>query len=136
MTKFFSFMLVGLFYFCFPVIADGLSHPSFTLGQLMEAVPEIKESHPNLSIDKKFVGTKFNINGQTYEWHYFHFSDPAKKLPQKLTFADYVSNHDLSKMRSLAFHPVEGLTFDCFDASRAAVDDEAYFNIVIRRIED
>lgn len=112
------------------------SEPVITLEQIMEAVPEIKNCTPQLTANTTLAGKKFTIEGQTYEWHYFAFADPAKNLPTKITFADYVSNHSLHSMKSLAFHPVEGLIFDCFDAARAQTDDQAYFNIVLRRVED
>lgn len=128
-------IVIGFMYLPIHTSVDA-SEPSFTLGQLMEIVPELKTYHPQLSIDKKLVGKHFTIAGQSYELHYFHFSDPMQKLPSKITFADYVSQHDLATMRSADFHAAEGLTFDGFDASRANVEDEAYFNIVIRRIEE
>lgn len=126
---------IGFMYLPTYSIAD-TSEFSFTLGQLMEIIPELKTYRPQLSVDKKLVGKHFTIAGQPYELHYFHFSDPMQKLPSKITFADYVSQHDLATMRSADFRAADGLTFDGFDASRANVEDEAYFNIVIRRIEE
>lgn len=121
---------------CLPAIGVvNASELSFTLGQLMETIPDLKTYHPQLFIDKKLIGKQFTIAEQSYELHYFHFSDPAKKLPSKITFADYVSQHDLDSMQSAEFRAADGLIFDGFDASPANVDDDAYFNIVIRRME-
>lgn len=128
-------MIIGLI--CLPAMGTlNVLESSLTLGQLMETIPELKAYHPQLSIDKKLIGKQFIIAGQPYELHYFHFSDPANKLPSKITFADYVNQHDLDSMKSAEFRAAEGLTFDGFDASRANVDDDAYFNIVIRRVEE
>lgn len=110
--------------------------PTITLEQLIEATPEIKSYTPQLAAHTKLAGKKFTIGAQTYEWHYFAFADPSKNLPSKINFADYVSNHSLHSMKSLSFQPVDGVIFDCFDASRAQTDDMVYFNIVLRRVED
>lgn len=128
-------MIIGGFMFS---SADGIvnaSELSLTLGQLMKTIPDLQTYHPQLSVDKGLIGKQFTIAGQPYELHYFHFSDPTKKLPSKITFADYVSQHDLALMKSAEFRATDGLIFDGFDTSRANVDDDAYFNIVIRRIE-
>lgn len=113
-----------------------LSDAPLTLGQLMEAVPEIKTATPQLIPAPNLIGKKFTIAGQTYEWHYFLFTGSKKDLPKKITFADYISNHSLHKLKSLAFHPIDGFTLECFDTSRTHTGDEAYFNIVLRRVDD
>lgn len=135
--KFLSQIVFLVAYICFPSFSHAThSDPAITLEQLMEATPEIRDYTPQLSARTKLAGKKITIGKQSYEWHYFAFADPSKNLPTKITFADFVSNHSLHSMKSLAFHPVDGLTFDCFDASRAKIDDHAYFNIVLRRVED
>lgn len=135
--KFLSQVILFLVYVGLNVsIYASQSRPVLTLGQLMEAIPEIRDCTPQVTAHNKLVGKKFTINGQTYEWHYFAFADPNKDLPSKITFTDYVSNHSLHSMKSFTFQPVEGLVFDCFDATHAQTGDQAYFNIVIRRVED
>jgi hypothetical protein len=134
--KLLKYFIITVCLICLPAIGIvNASESFFTLGQLMETIPDLKTYHPQVSLDKKLIGKQFTIAGQPDELQYFHFSDPTKKLPSKITFADYVSQHDLDSMRSAEFRAAEGLIFDGFDASRANVEDDAYFNIVIRRME-
>lgn len=112
------------------------SQAAFTLGQLMEATPEIGKALPQLAAVSSLSGKKVTIAGQIYEWHYFYFSDPEKNLSGKISFADYVSNNSLHSMKSLEFQPIKGLAFAYFNASHADTDNEAYFNILLLRIEE
>lgn len=120
------------FFFCF----SALKGEAFTLEQLLEASPEIKGYTPSSSCSKTLPATLITINGKRYEWHYFHFSNPNHNLPSTITFAGFLLNNDLLKMKSLPFQPVDGLVFECFDASRAGINEGVYFNIVLRSLDE
>ncbi len=55
-------------------------------------------------------------------------------MPKETTFNQYVERNNIQDLKSIITHPVEGLEFEAFDFSRAALKDGIYFSMAFRRV--
>lgn len=107
---------------------------SLSLGQVLNACPEIAQAPLSSSVDKSLVGKCFVINQKNYELRYFSFEETKAMLDPSITFSQYVVLRDIASIRSIISEPLPGIRFESFNFNQVHLEDGVYFGFALREL--
>jgi len=106
------------------------------LKDLLSACKDIADSTSSKWVNTKIPGQRIKINGKLFEVRYFSFEDASNLLPTTMTFKEYASRKNIMDKDSFYSSPLPGINFHSFDFRSANLNDNVYFSMAIRAVEE
>jgi hypothetical protein len=106
------------------------------LRDLLSASQDIANSTSSKWINPKISGQKIKINGKLFEIRYFSFEDTSKQLPSRMTFKEYAKAKNLMDKEGTQISPLPGIDFYSFDFRSSGLNDNVYFSMAIRVVDE
>ena len=106
------------------------------LKDLLSASKEIAASTSSKWVNPKIAGQRIKIKGKLFEVRFFSFEDTSKQLPSGMTFKEYAKAKNLMDKDSFKSTPLPGIDFYSFDFRSANLNDDVYFSMAVREVEE
>lgn len=118
------------------IVTTKLETGTLVMGEVLKAVPEMAKLKPSNRVPANLIGKIITLGSESYEIRTASFEDTTGKLPSNVTFLQYITQNNLSSMKSSVVHPLPVLNFESFDCRAANLKDEIYFSFVFRKISN